>query len=843
MTLKIPELALVLLVGPSGSGKSTFGRTHFGPGEVVSSDLCREMVSNDESSLDATSDAFELLHFIVRKRLQRGLLTVVDATNVQAASRASLVKIAREFYTPAVAIVLGTSAEVCAARNAQRPNRQFGSHVIRNQIRDLRRDLRNLKREGFMHVYTLETLEDVEASTIERAPMFSDRKAETGPFDIIGDVHGCFAELSELLQKLGWTLRDGVPHHPEGRKLVFVGDLVDRGPDSPSVLKLVMRGTVAGTVLAVPGNHDIKLSRKLRGHDVALKHGLAETMRQLAGEPDEFVQEVATFLYDLVSHLVLDGGRLVVAHAGMREEMAGRASPKVRDFALYGETTGETDEFGLPVRYPWAADYRGNASVIYGHTPVTKAEWLNNTLCIDTGCVFGGQLTALRWPEKTLVAVPAHRVYSEPIRPLAPATKERDLQQLSDEVLELGDLLEKRGVETRLRGRITIRPENAIPALETLSRFAVDPRWLPYLPPTMSPCETSTLPGTLEHPAQAFEYFASAGETQVICEEKHMGSRSVIAICRDAKAATQRFGITSGETGMVVTRTGRPFFSKLETKEEFLSKLRATIDHAALWAELETDWLLLDAEIMPWSAKAQELLNRQYAPVGVSAVASTAAGLALLEQASIEELAPLLDKYRAKHDAAQRFVEAYQRYNWPVRTVSDLKVAPFHVLASEGRTFVDQSHVWHMQTLAKLANGGDGFVVATPYREVNLEDPASLAAATEWWEQLTARGGEGMVVKPQSFTFLTKGGLGQPAIKVRGREYLRIIYGPEYLLPEHLERLRSRKLGRKRGLALSEFALGVEALERFVAREPLRRVHECVFGVLALESDEVDPRL
>ncbi len=331
---------------------------------------------------------------------------------------------------------------------------------------------------------------------------------------------------------------------PEGRTAVFLGDLVDRGPDSPGVLRLVMGMVAAGHALAVPGNHENKLIRALGGRDVQVSHGLAETLSQLAGEDEAFRQDVAGFCRGLVSHLVLDGGRLVVAHAGLKEAYQGRASGRVRSFALYGDTTGETDEFGLPVRYPWASDYRGRAMVLYGHTPAPDPEWVNNTLCLDTGCVFGGRLTALRYPEKELVSVPAQQVWYKPARPFPPssAAPAAPLPARDPGVLDITDVLGKRVIETAQHGRVTVREENAAGALEVMSRFAVDPRWLLYLPPTMAPPPTSSRPDLLEHPAEAFAAYRADGVTDVICEEKHMGSRAVLLACRDEDTARARFG-------------------------------------------------------------------------------------------------------------------------------------------------------------------------------------------------------------------------------------------------------------------------------------------------------------
>lgn len=421
----------------------------------------------------------------------------------------------------------------------------------KNQCQQLRRGLRGLEREGIRYVFKLSSPEEVDSATIERQPLWNNRKTEHGPFDIVGDVHGCFDELLELMDKLGYVVSrvDGsyVVQPPDGRKLVFVGDLVDRGPGTPQVLRLVSDMVQAGQVLCVPGNHDIKLVKALKGRNVQLTHGLAESMEQLGKETPAFRDEMAKFLDGLVSHYVFDDGKLVVAHAGLKESMQGRGSAAVREFALCGETTGETDEFGLPVRYNWAADYRGKALVAYAHTPVPEPLWLNNTVNLDTGCSFGGGLTALRYPEREVVSVRAHATYYEPRRPFLPSDVEpvRAAQHALDDVLDLADVTGKRIVDTRLLPRITIREENAIAALEVMSRFAVDPKWLIYLPPTMSPSETSRSGSLLEHPQEAFSYYRSEGVPEVICEQKHMGSRAVVVLCRDEKVSQRRFGVVN----------------------------------------------------------------------------------------------------------------------------------------------------------------------------------------------------------------------------------------------------------------------------------------------------------
>ncbi|MFQ4144270.1 polynucleotide kinase-phosphatase [Chlorogloeopsis sp. ULAP02] len=916
MKLTIPELSLVVLIGASGAGKSTFARKHFQSFEVLSSDFCRGLISNDENNQSVSKDAFEVLRYITTKRLPAGKLTVVDATNVHPDDRKEFVHLARQYHFFPVAIAFDLPEELCHQRNQQRPDRQFGSHVVRRHTQFLRRSLRNLEREGFRYVYILKSPEEIDAVEIERQPLWNNRKYEHGPFDIIGDIHGCCNELEELLGQLGyikdggqgdavfddakrypeggfsWSTRKDDAHrhedketkrqpdkfptsprphlpasippslwndaptyqHPQGRKAIFLGDLVDRGPRILDTVKLVRNMVAAGTAFCVPGNHEHKLLRKLRGKNVKVNHGLEQTLAEIAALPEEvreqFSKQLKEFLDSLVSHYVLDNGQLVVAHAGMKQEYQGRGSAQVREFALYGETTGEIDEFGLPIRYNWAAEYRGEAMVVYGHTPVPDAEWLNNTIDIDTGCVFGGKLTALRYPEKELVSVPAAQVYCQPVKPVTiTGSEESDIektaQQEHDDLLHIDDVLGKRIVNTSLVSNITIREENAIAALEVMSRFAANPKWLIYLPPTMSPVETSQEAGYLEHPQQAFAYYQNQGITEVVCEEKHMGSRAVVIVCRDQVAAKKRFGVDDEGIGICYTRTGRRFFENSTLETQLLERLNVALSSSGFWERFDTTWVCLDCELMPWSAKASGLLREQYAPVGVASRLALNNAVTLLEKANYlgVDVSTQLSSYQQKAEMAQQYVNAYRQYCWSVSDISHLKLAPFHILATEKAVHTEKNHCWHIEEVAKIASHELELMLKTAHKVIDLSDPSSVAEGVHWWKELTAGGSEGMVVKPMQFIIKGNRGIIQPAIKCRGQEYLRIIYGPEYNLPENLQRLRQRGLSLKRSLAMREFALGVEALERFVAHAPLRHVHECVFGILALESEPVDPRL
>lgn len=836
--LRVPEGGLVLLVGVSGSGKSTFAARHFRPTQVISSDFCRALVSDDENDQDATRDAFDVLHYIVGTRLRRGLLTVVDATNVQDKARAGLIEVARAHDVLVDAIVLDVPVDVAQQRTEQRSDRAFGRHVIARQHRDLQKGLSRMGKR-IRRVHVLRGVEEIEAATVVPERSWNDRRDLSGPFDVIGDVHGCASELRSLLTRLGWDLayddraRAVGATHPQGRTAVFVGDLVDRGPDTPGVLRLVMGMVEAGTALCVSGNHEAKLVRALRGADVKRTHGLAESLAQLDAETEEFRAAALAFMDRLVSHYVLDDGRLVVAHAGLKEAYHGRASGRVRSFALYGDTTGETDEFGLPVRYPWAQEYRGRAMVVYGHTPVPETEWVNNTICLDTGAVFGGALTALRYPTKEIVAVPAEQQWFEPVRPLGAPVVER-----ASDTLRLEDVLTP-GAATWLStraGRLKVPEENAAAALEVMSRFAVDPRWLVHLPATMAPAPAAREPGFLEHPERAFDAYAKTGVTEVVCEEKHMGSRAIVVLARDQAAAARRFDVTDGTLGTVHTRTGRAFFAP-DLTARLVDGLREAC--APLFASLATDWLVLDAELLPWSAKAGGLIREQYAAVGSAAHHALPAAARVLDAAAGRglDVGALVERVARRTDGAEAFRDAYAAYVRPTDGLDGVTLAPFQVLAVEGRSLGEtEPHPWHLEQLAALRSP---LLTPTRHVRVDLASSASREAATAWWLELTAAGAEGMVVKPAHR--VAPGSKAQPGLKVRGRDYLRIVYGPDYL--DALDLLRDRDTGRKAGLALREHGLGQESLALFVAGEPLWRIHQLVFAVLALESEPVDPRL
>ncbi len=566
--IEIPECCVVALVGASSSGKSYFAAKYFKPTEILSSDFFRGMVCDDENCQSVSGEAFDLLYYAANKRLANMKLTVIDATNIQQSARKQVVDLARNNDVHAVAIVLDLPENILHQRNKMRSDRNFPDRVIRQHWRDVRRSVKGLKHEGFRYTYVIRSLEQLENVEIIRMKLWNNKKDEHGPFDIIGDIHGCCDELEMLLNKLGYVKTGDVYAHPEARKAAFLGDFCDRGLRNADVLRLVMNMVKSGNAIAVPGNHDAKLLKYLNGKNITLSHGIDKTIGELDKCGEDFKNQVREFLDSLISHYVLDDGKLVIAHAGLKQEYIGRASARVRNFCLYGEVTGENDSYGLPVRLDWAADYRGRATVVYGHIAARDVKTLNGTFCIDTGCVFGGKLTAYRYPERETVSVDALKQYYEPAKPLE-NTQENEM----GDMLTVGDFNRKLHIATRLIPSIDIHENNAAAALEIMSRYAADPHWLIYLPPTMSPCETSSLEGYLEHPLQAFEYYSKHGVKKVVCEKKHMGSRSVIVLCKSPETALNRFGITDGTYGIIYTRTGRRFFDNTEIEKALLDRL------------------------------------------------------------------------------------------------------------------------------------------------------------------------------------------------------------------------------------------------------------------------------
>jgi protein phosphatase len=362
----------------------------------------------------ASSEAFRLFRHTIERRLSLCRFTVADSTALTPGARRELLNIGRKYGFTVTLIVFDTPEDICLARNAGRDRRVIGS-VIARMHKALRRTVKSVHDEGFDDVYIISEIDNMNSALEIKINNYE--VTLPGPFDIIGDVHGCYDELVMILQKLGYRKRFDYYTHPAARKAVFSGDLTDRGPRSLDSFWLVKHMVDSGSAFYVPGNHCRKLSRYLEGRNIKIANGLEKTVAEINELPEDerenFREEFLSLYREAPPYLILDRGRLVVSHGGIKEEMIGKITERIRNFCFFGDATGEVTEEGLPVRRDWAKDYSGKALVVYGHTPVPDAVFVNNTIDIDQGCVLGGKLSALRYPELEIVQVPANEVYYE----------------------------------------------------------------------------------------------------------------------------------------------------------------------------------------------------------------------------------------------------------------------------------------------------------------------------------------------------------------------------------------------------------------------------------------------
>ncbi|KWX80129.1 polynucleotide kinase-phosphatase [Paenibacillus jilunlii] len=861
--IPFPHGGIVVLVGPSNSGKTTLLRRLVQEGvllqtEIVSSDDYRTLVGDVEyidwkgrpreeadilyGDYQLLSNlAFEAMNTVVSMRCRLGKLTVVDATHLQPEYRRKYIDLAAGHDLPCAAWILDLPEQTLLERDKSR-DQPRGRQRVKQQFVQFKRSLRGLRDEGFDFTYMLKETESVQFIR-KKNPLLAEIGAGV---DVIGDIHGCYDEMLELLGRLGYTPDDaGLYRHPDGRTLISVGDVMSRGPKSLDTMRFWKKHCDAGTARMIDSNHGWKIARYLSGRQVTLGHGdenIAAELAQLAleaggEEADALREELKQFLLSAPSHLVLcrEGvRRVVVAHAGIRDEYIGKQSKRIQDFCRYGDTDG-LDATGAPVRKEWYVEHESGELIVWGHDPRPYPTVVKNTVNIDQGAVFGGSLTAYRYPEQKFVSVKAYQDYArDPDSPLIRWERGRFSPP------NLRKLVEGYSVMTDAYGEISVRGEFVKAAIDTVSHFTIPMEELVYIPPTMSPAPAvSADEAYLEHPREAIAYYRSQGVKTMVAEKKHMGSRAVLLLFRDEAAAVPYVGRPT--LGTVYTRTGRAFFGK-DTETEVLSRLSSDLHQAGYWARYDTDLLLLDAEIIPWNLKARELIATQYAHVAEAAAMDREQLLGKLREAENagRDVSGWVQEMEGKLKNARVFREAFQQYCWDTSGLDGVRIAPFHTLAHSGRTFFDQSHLWHMEHGRELA-GVSPLFMETEFRTVTSE--ADEADVIRWWEELTEDGHEGIVIKPETFIVRSGKGLIQPAIKVRGRKYLHIIYGMDYLQPDNLARLKLRKTGKKERHALMECALSVESVERFIRKEPLERMHECVLAALSLESDPVDPRL
>ena len=859
MQFKLPNGAIVLLIGPSNSGKSTLLQSLVDSGqllesEIISSDYYRRLVA-DIDFIDFTAvsiddediiyeeyqriseQAFHALHTVVEARAKLNKISVIDATNLRGFERAKYFEIAKRNHVPVLALILNTSKEQLLARDVLRDNPRGRKRVLQ-QFNTLKYELKTIKKEPFAKIYKVND----GSVEIVREPNKLYLEIESG-FDIIGDIHGCYDEMLVLLKDLGYEQRGNVYVHPAGRRLISVGDIMSRGPKSIETMQFWLNQIEAGLSYMTDSNHGWKIARWLDGKNVSLNHGdeLVEQefieYEKVHGEEaaESLKERFANMLLKAPSHYILTKNnrtKAVVTHAGIKDHYIGKESKRISDFCRYGDNQ-QTDSSSKPVRGDWFSQHKTSELIIWGHDVKVQPFKANRTINIDQGVVFGGELTAFQYPEQTFKSVKAFANYA--------GTEDNPILEAKNKRFSppnVAQFINGFAVHTTSGDQITIPKENALAAMDTFSHYTLPLEQVIYIPPTMSPTpQTSALPDYLEHPAEAFNYYKKNGILKMIAQKKHMGSRAVIFVAKNKEVAKEL--INSESLGYITTRTGRAFFEQKE-QQQMVEKIHAELVGKNYFEQFNTNFVLMDAEILPWNLKAQSLIDQQYETVAENALMDRYKLIEKLKATEHVDVTSWMEEYTDKYKNAARFDAVFRNYCWPTNELSGIQIAPFHILAHSSSTNFDQSHSWHMKMNAYLAENSSLFI-ATEYRLIESEQDEQ--EVINWWKDMTENGHEGIVIKPFDFLAYHKGKLLQPAIKVRGREYLRIIYGMDYTNEVTMKKLKQRNPSRKMKNALLEFKLGMEGISRFVSLESSNRVHECALATLALESDTIDPRL
>lgn len=881
-TITLKDNELVIFCGPSSAGKSHFAHAHFAPTQCVSSDAFRLMIGDEDETLvipeklpndgdygridkiryrnyqELSQDAFDLLKATIAKRAKHNRLTVVDATSLYMDDIESYAAIAKKHHIPISIVFFNIPIDTVLAFDEKRANPR-GVTRIKKQHRLMKNLLgkkKRLQKLGIREIYELKTTDDVCVEIQRDKPVIS---LENG-VDIVGDGHGLLQTRLDLLTKAGYQLgEDGLFRHPQGRKIIYLNDETSRGslPDTripygetPSIAMLIQmkRHVQEGLAYAVDSNHNYKIWRWLEGRNVTMNHGdevvveeFAQFERTHGTEKTQALKaELAIFLKELPTHLIVeDRGveRVVVTHAGIQDDMIGKFSPVIRDYCRFGPTDG-FDQTGKPKRLNWTKDHKNGQLIVWGHEPHHEVAIHNDTINVDTGGFCGHYLTMLRYPEMDVIQekVPQSFVADDD-NPIAKQQAKRF------DFPVLGHYQKGFEVQTAF-GTIKANQHLVEAAIEFASTRMAPLEEVIYVPPTMSPTpKTSSLADYLEHPHEAFQYYKERGVEQVLLEKKHMGSRAYITLFRNKEVGMHYYNRPS--LGSILSRNSAKFFKK-EEEQIVLEKLRD--DLQSYFNEHQTDMIVLDAEILPWNLKAKGLIANQYDLTANAAIHARKTHVERLQEFQTTrgvDVAEELTRAKEKLANAEQFHQAFTYYCWDndVRKLEGVQIAPFHVLAFDHTSHFDKSHVWHMEQATKLSTLSD-LIIPTEHRLVDLSDEEAIAAATQWWVEVTELGHEGLVMKPFDFVARDQQNqLIQPAIKIRGRKYLRIIYGMDYLEEANLATLKKRSTSRKMKNALQEFTLSMESITRFIEKKSIARIHECILAALSYENEKVDPRL
>lgn len=851
MNFEIPEFALVLLLGPASIGQEQFAAKHFEPRAYLNPNKFKDLIAEPETS-NLEEDSYTLLFQVLEMRLRHRQICCVDVPHLNVEELKKLKRLSKQYHCRLIAISFDFPLQESQKLNAELESNPIAPHIFKIKHSQHLQRSKFLKEEGFRQILRFNSQAEANSAKLEFKKLRCDLRSEQGPFDIIGDVHGCLDELLQLLALLGYQIqkldnpskpwKPFTASHPEGRRIVFVGDYCDRGPDSPGVFKLVMSLFECNIALGVPGNHDDKLERKLSGRDVSLKHGLAETIEQFKEYPQEFHEEVRKFIKSLPSHIVLQNGELVVAHAGLKSSMHNRSSSEIHSFCIYGETTGQKDEFGLPIRLNWAANYSGKAMIVYGHTPILEAEWENNTIDIDTGCVFGGKLTALRYPEKELVHVNAIQKWMEPSRPLSQIGNLNDQKVENKPALNANLFQENAGFTCQAGYLVTFRAHQIEAIQKHFSRHTVNPRWIASLPVPFNVIHSGKIKGYLEHPASAFDYYKEHGQNSVHLQLLESPIRATILLCKDEASAFRRIGSGSEGIGKIYGKNARPIFEDIKEEQSILRRISHHFQNEGIWDAFQTDWICFECEVRPFSKIAPDLFDGPFQSLSLAARTQTDFVLNQLNAANKNEA--LIAEIETNTKLSQKEIREFDQVLKRLKTnQKSLRFVPLFVHATERKVNSKQSTKWHRALCEKIVNAVPTLFEMPVSIEIDLNSESEKRKAIEFWENECANSAIAALIIADQYYIDLHQDLIYPGIIARSPAFLRMIYGLQFDRPNSLLELQGKGNETINAAKLRQLGFLNDALSSFANYENWEITFRMIFAALGLEMQISDPRI
>lgn len=799
MLPEIAENALIVFMGMDPDTMRQYAHQHFPHIRYIDLEECYKLLSDENSDLTITDiEVFDFFLSWIHQRTAIGNPTIAGGNWLHRSQRKQLAEVASKNHV-SLQLLLFTLKTKRASTSVKR------FHAA----------LQTLKQEGFKKIIALDHESQLNAPAFHRKPLAVNLRHLSGPFDIIGDVHGCFDELRQLLHQLGHTLTYekaawGIDH-PQKRKLIFVGDLADRGPKSVDTLTFVMDLTLAHKAYAIKGNHDDKLFRYLKGNNIAAQHGLETTIVELEHQEKAFHQRLYHFLKNLPAHLVLDRGNLVVTHAAIHARYIGKEDPVIEQFCMYGPTTGKLDENGFPERLRWQEDYDGKAWVVYGHTPVLTAAWQGNTVNIDTGAVYGNGLTALRYPEWTTVFQPSFHTYA-PSKRLE--IKPSDLPAPDWNNMAIPAEGEGVALEGPDEHGIFIDPASVNNARVYFTNLALPLQALPYLPPSY-PLTPVLASKEIGNPIPAIEKYAAAGVTALTAELQPAGQKCVILIVKDPHTAVVHFALKSFK-GSILQPNGMPVFENDVLTDRCLDQLHHMLTAANWWELFRSNWFVFEAfiqhsgytriplsyyrrHLLPWLKETQHLNDTL--PHA---------------QAKGEAFENLKTYWSERVTWDDDYNTCYEQFNQPCTKLLAPVIWPSVLVASSTQVFLGQPVNWHFKTLQTLVNKAPELLLSVPQFQIQVAQETDWEMAENHWRSLDPNTWEGIVIKPArnaNHKLL-------PGLLCRAHPLHLLYLGPSMLAPEWSKSNTNFRLGTKSRWSEEQNWLGKALLNHWTTGSP-----------------------